>query len=335
MAFNITENPKNEYFLAICRRKEHSFLTIGFYTPTETHILCSTGKVLANHEKISSGEVSKNAVLCKMLYSPVEAIIWSERDENLNLITNKEIEYKAYHIEEEQYKQFLAFLKTHPHLEKKRQFKVRYHDPKTNCIVETDLLKKEIDEYISTPNCPYTQTTSKDQYLSAANTCRDFAIEKTRLFSYQKQLGNGVSRGFFTHLPLKAKMTSYFVNKENLFYILPLPPNAFNIDKKSQRYTVLKKLYMRLDQMIMKENNNPITKEKFDELKALYQTLAGKNNAPIPDLIQTLQDWEKDHQSLIKTHRNAYRFHWMTKIANCFKTSTEKLFDEFHSTLRY
>ncbi len=130
--------------------------------------------------------------------------------------------------------------------------------------------------------------------------------------------------------------------KDRSFYILPLPPTAFEPSKLAsaidntlfrKKRTLLNTLFHRMEKLITLEPDNPATLKKFDDLKALYNQIAGTCHLSSQALLKAIQDWRQQHPE-IKQLRKTY---WFDSLLNFFgqrrHSATEKMFDTVEKML--
>jgi hypothetical protein len=338
MSSNTLDITKNsEFFIALCQYGPHSYVALGAKTKDKTQLLASFGKIAS--ERTSNLCTS----LCTAVFNKVPATILNEPvTKHLKpngFISNpseSNVTYKAYDISYQNYIEFLLYMKQ---LSVAQRAQNQYADILEAYIPITKTDKKVTFEWRSVESLnvenqikkPHDKDTiieptrnSKALNLSlVSNTCRHSAIHFTQQARNNKHMGQGVSSAFFKKLPLKATFTNGEVSKQHYFYILPLPPSSYSDLSKEQEH-ILKKLYKRLDRLLQKHQNNPLTAEKFEQLKTLYNSITPKQTTAIWQVIDAVETWEKDNKTLISSHRSSFCFHFG-------KTATESMFKSFHN----
>lgn len=185
---------------------------------------------------------------------------------------------------------------------------------------------------ITTPDSFFADnpTYKQTQFFNQNNTCRHTAIEllnQTR----QAETPRHVSSSFFRALPVPTQLVEGVPSQTLPFYILPLPPTAFDVYQKSPSLAfTLTKLYKRMEDLITLDPHAEITKTKFDKLKTLYNKLAKESNLSPNDLLNSIHTWRssKENEPVFKLRRT-YFFDYFVKR----KTSTEKEFDNIEQFL--
>ncbi|WP_133138674.1 hypothetical protein [Legionella genomosp. 1] len=309
--FSLKIKPDDKFFVAICKRKDnpHSFSCLGVIHNNIPLILAGFGK----YKK-------KNATRCEMAFWQAEGVMY---DESILLNTSgaylQDVTYKAFEIDYESYKRHMAEMATFSSEQVKRKVTSRYlsafqpvEENEDEIIFQhrflRDLTSADTEEGFKPDYCE----------ISQRNTCRHTAVDMTRRATLLDDLGKGVSRLFFRRLPLSMRLNEGLVETDH-FFLLPPPPNAFtNMHPKT--LAIAKRLYSRLDEMIQIGDKNPITCDKFEAIKQLYNETTQDYACDYPKLIHHIEDWLTDKRRLIGTHRNA---HWFQTT-----TASTKMFNE-------
>lgn len=114
-------------------------------------------------------------------------------------------------------------------------------------------------------------------FLNINNTCRSTAVD---IVEYIFGLTGEISRNFLTTLPYKTILIKGAPEKES-FYILPAPANAFPDHPHRDSLNVL---FKRLKEIPKYNPKSEKTRQKFNELKKEYMSLAGNNTLTATDL---------------------------------------------------
>lgn len=299
-------SPQSEFFIALCQRQVHSYVTVGMKTGEKI-------EVLASHGKGATGDASS----CSFVFWDTSAYIGNETF-MFRADHERQVSYKAYAITYQHYLEFLDYLKRiaiHQHTELEAY-----------CPDSTQPLRLEWKSIVE-PQTENQEDNSIDlnRYGRLGlfnNTCRHSAIELTRAASHRYDLGRGISSLFFNRPPLSTVFFDGKVNKpDSPFYILPLPPQSF-AGLSPKKLSILVQLYQRLDEIVLCAQQHPMTFQKFNKIKTLYNDLTANCTASIMDIMQGIEAWESENKSLIAQHRKP---HWFA-----FQTATEKMFARFH-----
>lgn len=274
----------------------------------ETQLLTSLGKVIVNWR----------------LRAGIGAVIQAE---DVMSRYNSFLNYKAYSITWQNYLDFLKYMQRVQAQNHATIFPGAFPLSAFQPSEEPDLLEE--DEAIvkldwrNIKAAPGTITDDAEYRLSGGNTCRHSAIRMTRAAMGPRDMGAGVSNQFFKKLPLTAtlKRAEHFDDRTQFFYILPQPPGSYDSLPEHTRW-IAKKLYRRLDEMIMMQHRNPLTMSKFQGIKGLYQQIMADQETDIVSILKGIRDWEAENRTLIASHRKDHWFH--------FATATEKMFGDLH-----
>ncbi|KTC64921.1 Uncharacterised protein (plasmid) [Legionella adelaidensis] len=301
------------FFIALCGYKGHSFLSLGVKVDNRVHFLGSFGKKAWAFDS------------CKPWQILFGLSSWIE-DETFIFEKAHEIQYKAFTISFAQYVEFLNYLKVLE--EKQNDEKVKqghnlsWRDyfyaflPSGNGGLRWARLSEQRSD--NDKESEVAEDLPSYSTLHLGNTCRHSSIKLANKVGHHS-FGKGLSTFFLKPPPLKAKNNQGLVT-EGYFYILPLPPGAFGLSGKEK--TIAERLYSRLDEICMSQQDNPLTIEKFKKLKELYEQVTENAELGLFELIKCIFEWEKQNASLIASHR---KHHWFT-----FSTATERMFANFH-----
>ena len=303
---------ESEFFVAICTYNLHSYVTLGVKNGEKTEVLAAVGKV-----------AGLDPSACAFLFWNTEGFVHNERF-MFGHKKDNEVAYKAYAINYKHYIEFLDYIKQLSIAQKNAknlQFSLSAYCPD---LSDPSLLIWQSVEKFSTPQpmpCA-TDLETHGRIGAFGNSCRHSAIRLTHQATKRADLGAAASTLFFRSPPLTAVFSGGIVQKITpYFYILPLPPTLFEA-MEPKKLTILTRLYRRLDEIVLSEQNNPVTIEKFQKIKDLYTHLTRDSQLSIMDVISGIETWEIEHQALISTHRKS---HWIS-----FQTSTQKMFSNLH-----
>ena len=300
---------RSEFFVALCKRGVHSYVTLGVTLGDKTEVLAAVGKV-AHYD----------AWMCSFLLWDTEAFVKNER---FMFGGVRGVLYKAYAINYQHYLEFLRYLQQLSLAQlrtKKVSFSLMAYCPSPER--PTWLEWKAVDHFEKQEQIVCPPNMDRHGRIGfLANNCRHSAIRLTQQASERIDLGRGVSSFFFNKPPLQAVFSDGKVKSATPFYILPLPPNAFG-QMSPQILRVITQLYQRLDELVLIEQNNLLTIQKFQQLKSLYTDLTRDCKTSIMDMMRGIEAWEKANDSLISAHRKP---HWIS-----FQTATQKMFANFH-----
>ena len=317
----ITVNKDSKFFIALCKDSDspHSFVSLGVENGNKQVLLGAFGKVFG-----------KNSDDCRFFFSDTEGRINNERrffaeDKNKTPI-HSEMTYKAYSISYAQYLEFLKYMKTISLAQKKNSPLMAYcpqEEDKTSPIVT---LKWQSVNYLETEKNANASNDDINQHLriGKSNTCRHTAINFTKRATKLNNLGKGISSFFAFSPPLKTSILGGTLGADGQhIYILPLPPKSFTGVSKS-KLAILNKLYTRLDEIILMEQYNRKTSKKFEQIKALYNSITANEKSNLNEVLKEITSWVNDNKDLISTHRKP---HWIS-----FKTTTERMFNKILET---
>lgn len=307
---------QSEFFIAICKRSIHSYVTLGVRNGNDVFVLASLGKV-----------GSAAASPCGLMFWGVPAHI---RNENYMFGQNpkhKDVKYKAYAIQYKHYLDFIGYMKSLPVFN--RTYGTSDNLLGAYCPTPEDpnTLRWDLFQHVE-PEAQVASATDINSHagLNLSNTCRHSAIHLAQEAIHQRELGRGISSLFFRSPPLNAVFVDGKLNKQpHYFYILPLPPTAF-ASLPATELNIVSKLYRRLDEMVLIEHQSALTHQKFERMKELYNQLTSKQQVTISDIMNGIEAWEAKNKALISTHRQS---HWIP-----FRTATQTMFDSFHAEFK-
>lgn len=110
-----------------------------------------------------------------------------------------------------------------------------------------------------------------------------------------------------------------------------MPTTDTGLSQKKR--VLLETLFHRMEKLITLLPDDPATLIKFDDLKSLYNNIAGSCQLSSQELLQSIQSWRAQH-SEIKHLRKTY---WIDNLLNLFgqrrRSATEKMFDDVEKML--
>lgn len=308
---NMTED--SEFFIALCTEKMHSYIVLGVKNGRKVEILTALGKSL-----------NENSSLFGCAFWDTEAILQIE-----NIMTKRnnrkaDISYKAYSITYRNYMEFLNYLKILSIAQTKNKdvspIRAYCPDRTTPDAPWTIQSVEQLPSSGEPPNDPANESFRRLSGLS--NNCRHSAIRLTKKATSLQDLGQGISSLFFKNPPLKAVFSSGKLDEMTpYFYILPTPPKAF-LPMEKNKFRVINALYKRLDALTLTQQENHLTNDKFQKLKALYNNLTRSHSASMLEILSSIVDFAKENKRLVETHRES---HWFS-----FQTATQKMFAKLH-----
>ena len=306
----ITIAAQSEFFIALCKVDAHSYITVGVKNADDIHVLTALGKTCSD----AGSE-------CGVPFWDTVAVVKNEKFMFNKNLQKKTVAYKAYAISYQHYLEFLHYLRLlslsqkSTHIASLNAF---CPDPKHPFKLEW----KAVEAFEAHETTYYATDLSNHRRLGLFNTCRHSAIGLTKQATQCTNLGSGVSTLFFKDLPLRGVFSDgRLAQTSPHFYILPLPPASFE-SISPHKLKIITQLYRRLDDIILSEQKHPITIQKFDKIKQLYNNLTRDSQLSMFDMMKGIEAWEVDNKALISTHR---KHHWIT-----FQTATQKMLSNLH-----
>ena len=167
--------------------------------------------------------------------------------------------------------------------------------------------------------------------LHASNTCRTTARS---LLNYTLGYSPQVPALYAIGLDYKTKLVGG-VPSANTFYILPQPPNVFDVSP-AQRKT-LAELYKRLEHIPKTSPGSPATREKFDAVKKLYQNISSEPTLSLVELLDKITAHRVEHNHVFDVRRGQSIVSKFLEAIG-IKTGTQKAYDhmeaEVHTEIR-
>ncbi|BCA95725.1 hypothetical protein TUM19329_20860 [Legionella antarctica] len=350
MTDSITMSKKDEYFVSIVKQDIHSFMMLGVMHNGSPKLLARVGKtndidpdfgktVLMTGKAISFGTLSRIT----------DEGLWRSKD------SVAVINYQAYAINYEQFKQFLeltaeiekkqlvnpdisagilrVYRKNHPN-EEVTDKKIM-EDEAIKCYVP---VSEEADndevrfELKALKDCNFTvsdqakvEKISKEvQEIHISNTCRTSALN---IVEVVLGFATDVSKYFFVSPKYKTLLIAGQPDKES-FYIFPPPPNVFK-ESSDQQHRILSKLYKRMEEIPLSNPEDPKTRAKFDAIKTMYNDIAGQNTLTATQLLGSIMKYEAEKSQALFEKRSPGFFSNLFSLSS----STERLFKSIKSEL--
>ncbi|STX50640.1 Uncharacterised protein [Legionella busanensis] len=324
MPAELTFNKNDEYFLSIAKQEHHSFLMLGVIQNNTPTLLARVGKT----NDIDPDIQKRFKPFYKNLTTGTLARLADER------LTRKsaqkdDITYQAYTITYEQMKEFLdliayieekqltneeiknAINKTYKKKSKKEEIQayipiqeVRANNLTTNSnqvVFEFKKLREyEAPKNISLQNLgPAPQIVNNMNRINVSNTCRHSAVDILESVLHYK---TNASKQFFIPLSYHTKLIGGIPDKQS-FYILPPPPTSYK-PLTTHQLNTLNKLYGRLKKIPKLHCHDLKTRMKFDELKDLYNRIAGASKLSASDLLLEISRFENDKKDILFQQRS-------------------------------
>lgn len=309
----ITLNKNSKFFVAMCKDVDsvHSFISLGVEIDNKQVLLGSFGKVIA-----------RNHSTCCFLFGETSGKIINERifftKKNEKIRSN--MTYKAYSLSLQQYMEFLAYMREIS-MSQKTLSSLDAYCPVSETDSEITLKWQSVEaDNLITYSSDNPEDLDGYKHIGLINTCRHSAIKLTQKASQLSDLGRGVSSLFTISAPLTTQVTGGVMGtKGEHIYILPLPPRSFP-ELSDKKMAIIKKLYERLDTILLLEQNKESTIEKFEKIKSLYESITSNEAASMSEVFNEISGWVDANKQLISTHRKS---HWIS-----FPTATEKMFEK-------
>lgn len=309
---DITINKDSKFFVAMCKDNDtvHSFISLGVEIDNKQILLGSFGKV-----------VSRKASKCCFIFGETdgrinnERLFFTKKDERIY----SKMTYKAYSLTWQNYLEFLHYMRLISLSQKTSPLTA--YCPINTTDNEMTLGWQSVEKLPVDNNPPVSpENINEYQRIGLSNTCRHSAISLTKRAGRLEELGQGIFSSFAMSPPLKTTVLGGVLGvKGEHIYILPLPPASFSkiSDKKAG---ILKKLYQRLDEILLNEQENQCTIDKFEKIKSLYESITAKEMSSLSEVMNEITSWVDVNKKLISTHRKP---HWIS-----FSTATEKMFEK-------
>ena len=283
-------------FISLCKVKEHTFIMLGVYDQNKVrHLLCRVGKggVVGRKNQCSA----MMNVLCNILFFAAKAQLYDEGISR-QYKYSQPISYQAYDISYAQYLEFLQILES-----------LQTEENKFNCYKPIAEKGNEITlDLTDAPMLPAKSASKIKENiceLSIDNTCRHSAIKLVETTQHAP-IASLASEYFFVDLPYNTELEYGQPSKHIPFYVLPASPAAFpELDKS--RKDILKKLYQRMEHMLLLKTHSHSTQDKFLKLKELYLQIIGPHQPiSLDELLQSIRIWKEKNESTLAVLRKTY-----------------------------
>jgi len=316
----ITINKKTDhFFISICKIHAHSFLMLGVYDKNRvSHLLCRIGKWGYSKKDPKKSEYSFTVgYLFNLLFFSVRAKLTDEGVFRERESPNP-INYQAYDITYEQYLEFIQKLEG---LQETDNI-FRCYQPIEENGDEVTLIFARLCS--SHTNLDKLKSTSDN--LCIGNTCRHTAIAVIEEVEHApiSAVSSLVSKTYFIDLPYKTQLAYGMPTFDIPFYVLPAPPAAFPGLSEMER-RVAKKLYKRMEHMLLLDPDSLQTQNKFASLKNLYTKIVRpQKKVTLEELLLSVQSWKEENQSTLSVLRKTYLWdRFFTRKSATMKMITE------------
>ena len=302
--FQVPDNVKDDdYFIAVAKEVNvHSFVMLG---------------VMVDNKPVFLARVGKGYGCC------VGAFLRHE-----SLYPYGSISYQAYTITEQQFSKFIGFIEKNDNAKPlncyQRAFKkfFRYQSVK-----QSEQSKSEEHALSEEEQRIFKATKTYHPW----NTCRHTAIDLTAYVVNDKVTTDRISRLFCINLIASA----YFRDgkTEDYFYVFPPPPAGYCSADDSLKYKQLTCIYKRMENLITKDAQSPVTIKKFEALKALYLEQAGISDTRLDIALQSILQWQKDNRTLVAELRKPSFFTQCFGLKSSTETMTNTLVEELEERI--
>lgn len=337
---NIVVTKKSEFFITIVKNGMHSMLMLGVMVNGKPKLLAKVGK----GNVIDKDFEHSLTLFGKILGSHSDASLMDEGHDT----RDSDISYQAYSITYEHYLEFLAITRD-IHQDQREFYKerkvrnvpvkkltypergvfnlregIKCYIPAEESSGQITLKHQKVDTFAkaSTFNNEQIRQGIIDgaREISASNTCRTTARD---ILNYTLQYSPHVPALFAIGLDYKTKLVEGQLPQKG-FYILPPPPNCFKVNPTQME--VLKELYKKLENLPKNQPNLDITEKKFNQLKYLYQEIAGESQLSLNQLLNKITTHRVDNDLLFNTRRSQSIFSSLGEALG-FKTGTQQTYD--------
>jgi len=359
MPSDIMVNKNSEFFISIAKEGTHSFLMLGVTVDGKPQLLARVGKGNLIDKGFGVGFGSMFTMFGKVVGSHTDA---SLMDEGISRNNNSDISYQAYAISYHQYLQFLALTKdihlaqlkryedrilpevdyrklTYP---EKGVYKLRHEGIECYYPIQEEEKEEEEEkltfEYKNVDNFSSQSIHEEKRQnqaiidganeISAFNTCRTTA---RAILNYTLGYSPTIPALFAFGLDYNTTLTAGQPTS-NTFYILPQPPNCFNVNPTQMK--ILNELYQKLEDLPKNLPELTATRQKFDELKQLYQEIAGTPELPLGMLLDKITAHRASHNPLFDTRRGQGLISKFLELLGIkFKTGTQQAYDRMEKAI--
>lgn len=324
---------KAEFFIAIAKQNEHSFMMLGFTDNDGTHrLLARVGKT----HYIDPDAESQIRLTIKCIRSKALAHVADEgiKRSDDHLVS---INYQAYSISFDQVEEFLHLIAdieqrqlANPDINARTRERIDAYVPVSHLGSIVTFSYKPLSKW----HKPAHQQNDNQHLAEEAsaitltNTCRTTALNMVEAIL---GFATHISKYFFIAPKYETTLEAGLPNKDS-FYVLPIPPNAYDNVSNSQKM-VLESLYTRIEQIPASRSKScPQSRAKFNALKKLYNDLAGTNQCTANELLMRVVKYEEQHGAVLHRHREANFFQRLFSLASntqkTFRTMKQELYNQ-------
>ncbi|KTD69887.1 hypothetical protein Lsan_0165 [Legionella santicrucis] len=351
---SITVDKDSEFFITIAKEGIHSFIMLGVMVDNKPQLLARVGKGNLIDPSFGTSCGKQFTMFGKAVGTHTEASLMDEGISDDEDATS-DISYQSYSITYEQYLEFLALTKEiHQnqlkHYEERELPNISYknltfpqrgvHKLRSgiDCYIPTQEESGKIKfEYKSINTFEHQCVNDKQQMreeiisgskeIKASNTCRTTA---RALLNYTLRYSPDVPALFAIGLDYKTKLVAGKPTA-NTFYVLPQPPNCFKANPTQMK--VLQELYKKLENLPKMHPASDTTRKKFDELKHLYQEIAGKPQLPLTVLLDKITVHRVAHNKLFDVRRSQSLISKFAEMLG-IKTGTQQAYDRMEKAVK-
>lgn len=309
---NIT--PGDEFFLALCKSGLHSFVTLGVVLadqPDSPILLARVGKCAMGSLFFNPRVIFQDELFCE-----------SE--------TKREISYQAYTITAEQADQCVQLLSLIDQTQLKDKitranFSNKEH-PLITAFVSEDPDKEGIQCYqhviLSRHNFPsFSEENGQKRaatqvahnayrFNPLTNTCRHTALD---IVEFILKFKTGISAFFLLSPRYKTHMFGGRLYGKT-WYIVPASPLVYASQLSPKQLHVANCLYEQLSNIPTQKLSDPLTRKKFNAIKAIYMDIVGEAHLDVAALLGKICAYERDNQSILYASRSPCLLsQWMNK----------------------
>lgn len=355
MPSDIVVDEKSEFFITIVKEGIHSFIMLGVVVDGKPLPLARVGKGNLIDKSFGTGLGSQLTMFKKVVTSGTDASLMDEGvDTDESFVSD--VSYQAYAITFKQYLDFLVITREIQQAQR-QYYQDRIQNDSGEVYSNLSYPEKGVRKLILGIKCyvPIQQDEGKITFqykpidtfacsahgeqavrkgiiqdasvLHSSNTCRTTARS---LLNYTLNSSPHVPALFAVGLAYQTKLVGSKPTATS-FYILPPPPLAFTVS--SSQMKTLKMLYKKLENLPKTEPTSPITKGKFDELKKLYQQIAGESNLSLTVLLDKITVHRAMHNELFDVHRGQGLVSRFLATMGA-KTGTQKAYDRMEEAIR-
>lgn len=309
---DIIVNKQDEFFIAAGKLHLHSFVMLGVIQNSMPILLAKVGKTNSSDPEFGTTRKKLCKMTFKMAFSEAIGVLQAEK-----LSFCEDMSYSANTSSYAHYLQFIHLLR----LASAEQNKPLYcyqpisEDETSVClryqILEATELKPTVEEQ---------RIIDRSHTVKLFNNCRTTALDLIDYSTNHNGMINHLSSFFYAEYPL--------ANPNQHFYILPLPPSAY--DNDGAKSALLTRIYQQMEKLLKIDPYGDCTIHKFEALKALYIEQAGIATGDINEALRSIMDWKKKHHLCINQFR---RLDFFTKLF-VSKTATANMADEIELSLK-